>query len=65
MRSSLQIIKECLLLLQIVKGSFILEDFKVVPPYRSFMKFSMESLIHHFKYYSEGFCILTEESYLL
>jgi len=64
MRSSLQIIKECLLLLQIVKGSFILEDFKVVPPYRSFMKFSMESLIHHFKYYSEGFCILTEESYL-
>jgi len=64
MRSSLQIIKECLLLLQVIKGSFILEDFKVVPPYRAFMKFSMESLIHHFKYYSEGFCILAEESYV-
>lgn len=29
-------------------------DFKITPPLRSHMKFSMESLIHHFKYYTEG-----------
>lgn len=55
--------QQCLCLLQIYKGSFVSEDFKFVPPYRAFMKFSMESLIHHFKYYSEGFSVLTEESY--
>jgi NADH dehydrogenase (ubiquinone) Fe-S protein 2 len=27
------------------------------------MKFSMESLIHHFKLYSEGFSVKREESY--
>jgi len=27
------------------------------------MKFSMESLIHHFKLYSEGFSVKKEESY--
>jgi len=64
MRSSLHIIQECLVLLQFAKGTFILEDFKIVPPYRAFMKFSMESLIHHFKYYSEGFSITSEESYV-
>jgi NADH:ubiquinone oxidoreductase subunit D len=35
MRSSLYIINECLVLLQFLRGSFILEDFKIVPPYRS------------------------------
>jgi NADH:ubiquinone oxidoreductase subunit D len=43
---------------------FSVEDFKIVPPYRAFMKFSMESLIHHFKFYSEGFSINSEESYV-
>jgi len=64
MRCSLFIIRECLLLLQVIKGSYIIEDFKHVPPFRAFMKFSMESLIHHFKYYSEGFSVLAEESYV-
>jgi len=64
MRSSLNIIQECLVLLQFIRGSFVLEDFKLVPPYRAFIKFSMESLIHHFKYYSEGFSLLPEESYV-
>jgi len=54
MRSSLFIIKESLVLLQVINNSFILEDFKIAPPFRSFLKFSMESLIHHFKFYSEG-----------
>jgi NADH dehydrogenase (ubiquinone) Fe-S protein 2 len=64
MRSSLNIIQECLLLLQFAKGGFVLEDFKIVPPYRAFIKFSMESLIHHFKFYSEGFSLMAEESYV-
>jgi len=36
---------------------------KIVPPSRAFMKFSMESLIHHFKLYSEGFSIDKANSY--
>lgn len=64
MRVSLFIIKECLLLLQKFDGLFIVEDFKIAPPYRAFMKYSMESLIHHFKYYSEGFFVKREETYI-
>lgn len=30
---------------------------------RSFMKYNMESLIHHFKYFSEGFNVNKEEVY--
>jgi len=30
---------------------------KIVPPTRPWMKFSMESLIHHFKLYTEGFSV--------
>lgn len=63
MRTSLFIMQQCIYLLYGKKGLFIVENFKIVPPYRAFMKFSMESLIHHFKYYSEGFSINLEESY--
>jgi NADH dehydrogenase (ubiquinone) Fe-S protein 2 len=38
-------------------------DNKVVPPTRPWMKFSMESLIHHFKLYSEGFSVKKEDTY--
>lgn len=40
-----------------------INDNKIVPPTRPWMKFSMESLIHHFKLYSEGFSVKREESY--
>ena len=36
---------------------------KIVPPSKHFMKYSMESLIHHFKLYSEGFSIPKGDSY--
>lgn len=52
MRQSLCIIKYCLD--NLVLGPVRLDDVKVVPPARALMKFSMESLIHHFKFYSEG-----------
>jgi NADH dehydrogenase (ubiquinone) Fe-S protein 2 len=38
-------------------------DNKIVPPTRALMKYSMESLIHHFKLYSEGFSIEKSDSY--
>jgi NADH-quinone oxidoreductase subunit D len=41
----------------------IIYDQKVVAPSRAMMKFSMESLIHHFKLYSEGFHVEKGDSY--
>jgi NADH dehydrogenase (ubiquinone) Fe-S protein 2 len=67
MRESLKIINECLSLLNIFKSkdvySFIIDNTKVATNSRSFMRFSMENLIHHYKLYSEGFFILPEETY--
>jgi NADH dehydrogenase (ubiquinone) Fe-S protein 2 len=39
------------------------KDNKIVPPSRAMMKYSMESLIHHFKLYSEGFSVVKNEVY--
>jgi NADH:ubiquinone oxidoreductase subunit D len=38
-------------------------DFKILTPSRAKIKFSMESLIHHFKLYTEGFNINMGECY--
>jgi NADH:ubiquinone oxidoreductase subunit D len=38
---------------------------KIVPPPRAFMKFSMESLIHHFKLYTEGFTVNKGDAYVV
>jgi NADH-quinone oxidoreductase subunit D len=62
MRQSLSIILQCLNALP--SGNFKLNDKKIVPPSRAFMKYSMEALIHHFKLYSEGFKILPGEVYV-
>jgi NADH dehydrogenase (ubiquinone) Fe-S protein 2 len=62
MKQSVNIILQCLQL--IPKSGFIkVDDRKVSSPSRAFMKFSMESLIHHFKLFSEGYNIKSEESY--
>ena len=39
------------------EGFYKINDNKVTSAFRSFMKFSMESVIHHFKFYSEGFSV--------
>lgn len=39
-------------------------DNKLTPPERAKMKFSMESLIHHFKLFSEGYSLPKEENYV-
>lgn len=61
MRQSVFILKSCLT--QICTGSVHVYDNKIVPPSRSFMKFSMESLIHHFKFYSSGYSVQEFEIY--
>nr|WP_145134064.1 NADH-quinone oxidoreductase subunit D [Roseomonas gilardii] len=53
MRESVKIIKQCLA--QMKPGPIKVQDNKIAPPKRSEMKRSMESLIHHFKLYTEGY----------
>lgn len=67
MRESSFIISQCLNLIKVLNESndrnYIIDDFKIAPPPRALMKYNMEALIHHFKYYSEGFTPNKEESY--
>ena len=41
----------------------MLDDHKLSPPSREEMKEDMEALIHHFKLFTEGFCIPAGECY--
>lgn len=62
MKQSVNIILQCLELMP--RSGFVkVDDRKISPPSRAFMKYSMESLIHHFKLFSEGYNIKAEESY--
>ncbi|MDB5317064.1 MAG: hypothetical protein JWO24_2908 [Rhodospirillales bacterium] len=53
MRQSLRIMEQCLNAIR--PGPVKIADNKITPPSRSDMKRSMESLIHHFKLYTEGY----------
>ena len=44
-------------------GAIKVDDHKLVPPPRASMKESMESLIHHFKLFSEGYSVPPGETY--
>ena len=61
MRQSLRIMKQCIEMMP--DGPVSATDGKVAPPKRSEMKSSMESLIHHFKLYTEGFHVPAGEVY--
>ncbi|KAL0952189.1 hypothetical protein HGRIS_008800 [Hohenbuehelia grisea] len=61
MRESLRIINQCLN--KITPGAIKVDDHKLVPPPRASMKESMESLIHHFKIFSEGYSVPPGETY--
>ena len=63
MRQSNEIIKQCIAWLRSNPGPVLTEDHKIAPPRRSEMKGDMESLIHHFKLFTEGFCLPEGESY--
>lgn len=49
----------------IPEGNVKVDDRKISPPSRAMMKFSMESLIHHFKLYTEGYAVPTGETYVV
>jgi len=63
MRQSNRIIRQCVEWLKKNPGPVLLDDHKVVPPKREIMKRDMESLIHHFKLFTEGYCVPEGEVY--
>lgn len=63
MRQSNKIIKQCINWLQKNPGPVMVDDHKIAPPKRADVKNDMESLIHHFKLFTEGFCIPEGEAY--
>ncbi len=63
MRQSNRIIKQCVDWLRANPGPVIIDDPKIVPPPREEMKNDMEALIHHFKLFTEGYCIPQGETY--
>jgi len=63
MRQANNIIRQCIDWLRANPGPVIADNHKVVPPKREVMKDDMESLIHHFKLFSEGYCVPEGEVY--
>jgi NADH-quinone oxidoreductase subunit D len=63
LRQSNKIMKQCIDWLRKNPGPVILDDHKVSPPKREDMKGDMESLIHHFKLCTEGYCVPEGEAY--
>jgi NADH-quinone oxidoreductase subunit D len=63
MRQSNRIIKQCVNWLRENPGPVMTDDQKIAPPKRMGMKDDMESLIHHFKLFTEGYCVPEGEVY--
>lgn len=63
MRQSNRIIKQCIDWLRENPGPVITENVKVAPPKRTAMKEDMEALVHHFKLFTEGYCVPEGEVY--
>ncbi len=61
MRESLRIIEYCINYMP--EGEIKTDDKKLTPPSRTEMKNSMEGLIHHFKYYTQGFDVPKGRTY--
>ena len=62
MRQSLRLIAQCLN--KLPQGLVKVDDQKISPPSRKRMKESMESLIHHFKLFTEGVVVPASETYV-
>jgi len=61
MRQSILIIEQCIDSIQ--PGECMSQDPKITPPKRDDMKLSMESLINHFKLFTEGYHVPAGETY--
>ena len=64
MRQSNRIIQQCVAWLRDNPGPVMLDDHKVAPPRREQMKGDMEALIHHFKLFTEGYCVPEGQVYV-
>lgn len=64
MRESTCIIEQCVTWLREHPGEVMLADHKVTPPSRIQMKEKMESMIHHFKLFTEGYSVPQGEVYV-
>lgn len=62
MGQSLRLIRQCLE--KMPEGPVKVQNFKISPPARDDMKNSMEALIHHFKYFTEGVHVPAGEVYV-
>lgn len=62
MRQSLRIINQCISNMPL--GNFKVNDFKITNSNRALIKDSMESLINHFKYYTENLNIKKNETFV-
>jgi NADH-quinone oxidoreductase subunit D len=63
MRQSASMVKQCIAWLRQNPGPVMIRNFKVAPPTREEMKDDMEALIHHFKLFTEGYCVPEGETY--
>ena len=63
LRQSTRIISQCVKWLKANPGPVMSDDHKVAPPKRGNMKDDMESMIHHFKLFTEGYCLPEGEVY--
>lgn len=61
MRQSIRIIHQCLN--NMPSGDYKIDDYKFVNPPRNAILSDMESLIHHFKFFSQGFIVPYGENY--
>ena len=63
MRQSAKIMQQCIDWLRVNPGPVQVDNAKIVPPSRIDMKDDMEALIHHFKLFTEGYCVPEGEVY--
>ena len=63
LRQSTRIITQCVKWLKANPGPVMSDNYKVAPPKRGNMKDDMESMIHHFKLFTEGYCLPEGEVY--
>ncbi len=63
MRQSNRIVRQCIEWLRKNPGPVRIDDAKIIPPPREVMKRDMEALIHHFKLFTEGYCVPEGEAY--
>jgi NADH-quinone oxidoreductase subunit D len=63
MRESVRIISQCLR--KIPGGLIRSQNNKIINPFRKYMKRSMESIIHHFIYFTKNFNLINRFNYVI